>query len=59
MTEFWLFDQEYRAEIDGKDETFEAFNNFGKELAEKEHYAQPEIKEKLQTVEDERKDLEK
>ncbi|CAH3114647.1 unnamed protein product [Porites lobata] len=51
--------QEHRAEIDARDSTFQAFEDFGKELLDKEHYASPDIREKLDTMAKEREELEK
>ena len=50
--------QEHRAEIDARDSTFVAFEEFGKELLEKEHYASPDIQEKLDTLAQNRQELE-
>ena len=54
-----LTSQEHRAEIDARDSTFQAFEDFGKELLDKEHYASPDIREKLDTMAQEREELEK
>lgn len=51
--------QEHRAEIDARDSTFQAFEDFGKDLLDKEHYASPDIREKLDTMATEREELEK
>ncbi|XP_048586984.1 spectrin alpha chain, non-erythrocytic 1 isoform X2 [Nematostella vectensis] len=51
--------QEYRAEIDARDSTFQAFDDFGRELLEKEHYASSDIQEKLENLAEEREDLER
>lgn len=51
--------QEHRAEIDARDSTFQAFEDFGKDLLDKEHYASPDIHEKLDTMATEREELEK
>ena len=51
--------QEHRAEIDARDSTFVSFENFGKELLDKEHYASPDIREKLDTLAQNREELEK
>ena len=56
---FILTSQEHRAEIDARDSTFQAFEDFGKELLDKEHYASPDIREKLDTMAKEREELEK
>ncbi|XP_048876599.1 spectrin alpha chain, non-erythrocytic 1-like isoform X2 [Brienomyrus brachyistius] len=51
--------QEHRTEIDARAGTFQAFEQFGKQLLERGHYASPEIQEKMATLERERADLEK
>lgn len=51
--------KEHRAEIDARDSTFQAFEDFGKELLDKEHYASPDIQEKLDIMAKEREELEK
>ncbi|KXJ20343.1 Spectrin alpha chain, non-erythrocytic 1 [Exaiptasia diaphana] len=51
--------QEYRAEIDARDSTFQAYDEFGRELLEKEHYASPDIQEKLEKLAEERDELER
>lgn len=51
--------QEHRAEIDARDSTFQTFEDFGKDLLDKEHYASPDIREKLDTMATEREELEK
>lgn len=51
--------QEHRAEIDARDSTFVAFEEFGKELLEKEHYASPDIQDKLDHLAQNRQELEK
>lgn len=56
---YLLTSQEHRAEIDARDSTFQAFEDFGKELLDKEHYASPDIREKLDTMAQEREELEK
>ncbi|XP_074621265.1 spectrin alpha chain, non-erythrocytic 1-like [Acropora palmata] len=51
--------QEHRAEIDARDSTFQSFEDFGKDLLDKEHYASPDIREKLDTMAAEREELER
>lgn len=51
--------QEHRAEIDARDSEFQSFEDFGKKLLDKEHYASPDIREKLETMATEREELEK
>lgn len=59
LTSLGVIIQEHRAEIDARDSTFQAFEDFGKELLDKEHYASPDIREKLDTMAKEREELEK
>lgn len=42
--------QEHQAEIDARSGTFQNFEDFGKELLKTGHYAEDEIKEKLQSI---------
>ncbi|XP_060267730.1 spectrin alpha chain, non-erythrocytic 1 isoform X4 [Ovis aries] len=51
--------QEHRTEIDARAGTFQAFEQFGQQLLAHGHYASPEIKEKLDVLDQERADLEK
>uniref|UniRef100_A0A8C4M8C6 Spectrin alpha chain, non-erythrocytic 1 n=1 Tax=Equus asinus asinus TaxID=83772 RepID=A0A8C4M8C6_EQUAS len=51
--------QEHRTEIDARAGTFQAFEQFGQQLLAHRHYASPEIKEKLDILDQERADLEK
>ncbi|XP_066466623.1 spectrin alpha chain, non-erythrocytic 1 isoform X2 [Tiliqua scincoides] len=51
--------QEHRTEIDARAGTFQAFEQFGQQLLAHGHYASPEIKEKVEVLEQERADLEK
>uniref|UniRef100_A0A8C8E5P8 Spectrin alpha chain, non-erythrocytic 1 n=1 Tax=Otus sunia TaxID=257818 RepID=A0A8C8E5P8_9STRI len=51
--------QEHRTEIDARTGTFQAFEQFGQQLLAHGHYASPEIKEKLDILDQERTDLEK
>ncbi|KAH0615580.1 hypothetical protein JD844_005026 [Phrynosoma platyrhinos] len=50
--------QEHRTEIDARAGTFQAFEQFGQQLLAHDHYASPEIKEKLGILDHERADLE-
>ncbi|XP_063792530.1 spectrin alpha chain, non-erythrocytic 1 isoform X7 [Pseudophryne corroboree] len=51
--------QEHRTEIDARTGTFQAFEQFGQQLLSRGHYASPEIKEKLDILDQERASLEK
>ncbi|XP_077334821.1 spectrin alpha chain, non-erythrocytic 1 isoform X4 [Lithobates pipiens] len=51
--------QEHRTEIDARAGTFQAFEHFGQQLLARGHYASPEIKEKLDILDQERASLEK
>ncbi|KAE8583018.1 hypothetical protein XENTR_v10020411 [Xenopus tropicalis] len=51
--------QEHRTEIDARAGTFQAFEQFGQQLLARGHYDSPEIKEKLDILEQERASLEK
>ncbi|XP_069842206.1 spectrin alpha chain, non-erythrocytic 1 isoform X3 [Dendropsophus ebraccatus] len=51
--------QEHRTEIDARAGTFQAFEQFGQQLLARGHYASPEIKEKLDILDQERASLEK
>ena len=44
--------------MDAKAGTFQAFEAFGQQLSKSDHYASPEIQEKLDTLAKEREDLE-
>lgn len=55
---FILFLQEHRTEIDARAGTFAAFEQFGAELLQANHYASPEIQEKIETLAKARDDLE-
>ncbi|XP_063696613.1 spectrin alpha chain [Culicoides brevitarsis] len=50
--------QEHRTEIDARAGTFAAFEQFGAELLQAQHYAGPEIQEKIETLSKAREDLE-
>ncbi|KAH8239266.1 hypothetical protein KR032_002631 [Drosophila birchii] len=52
-------DEEHRTEIDARAGTFGAFEQFGNELLQANHYASPEIKEKIEDLAKAREDLEK
>lgn len=54
-----LSPQEHRTEIDARAGTFQAFEQFGQQLLARGHYASPEIKEKLDILDQERASLEK
>ncbi|XP_078687340.1 spectrin alpha chain, non-erythrocytic 1-like [Branchiostoma floridae x Branchiostoma belcheri] len=51
--------QDHRTEIDARAGSFQAFENFGQQLLAKNHYASPDIEEKLATLAREREELEK
>ncbi|XP_078606063.1 spectrin alpha chain, non-erythrocytic 1-like isoform X24 [Branchiostoma floridae x Branchiostoma japonicum] len=51
--------QDHRTEIDARAGSFQAFDNFGQQLLAKNHYASPDIEEKLATLAREREELEK
>ncbi|XP_040260713.1 spectrin alpha chain, non-erythrocytic 1 isoform X6 [Bufo bufo] len=51
--------QEHRTEIDARAGTFQAFEQCGQQLLARGHYASPEIKEKLDILDQERASLEK
>ncbi|XP_071500194.1 spectrin alpha chain, non-erythrocytic 1-like [Diadema antillarum] len=50
--------QELHTEMDAKAGTFQAFEAFGQQLIKNDHYAAPEIQEKLDVLAKEREDLE-
>lgn len=50
--------QDYRTEIDARDATFQAFEQFGNQLINTRHYAGDEVKKRLQEVTDARRELE-
>ena len=50
--------QELHTEMEAKAGTFQAFEAFGQQLIKSDHYASPEIQEKLDTLAKEREDLE-
>ncbi|XP_013112769.1 spectrin alpha chain isoform X1 [Stomoxys calcitrans] len=52
-------EEEHRTEIDARAGTFGAFEQFGNELLQANHYASPEIKEKIEDLAKTREDLEK
>lgn len=51
--------QEHRTEMDARAGTFQAFDMFGKQLLESQHYASVEIGEKLESMAEARQELEK
>uniref|UniRef100_A0A8C5QUK2 Spectrin alpha chain, non-erythrocytic 1 n=1 Tax=Leptobrachium leishanense TaxID=445787 RepID=A0A8C5QUK2_9ANUR len=51
--------QEHRTEIDARTGTFQAFEHLGQQLLARGHYASPEIKDKLDILDQERASLEK
>merc|ERR1712141_375086 len=51
--------QEHRTEIDARAGTFQAFELFGQQLLQANHYASMEVHEKLESMNDAREDLEK
>merc|ERR550532_60587 len=51
--------QEHRTEIDARAGTFQAFELFGQQLLQANHYASMEVQEKLESMNDAREDLEK
>ena len=50
--------QEYRTEIDARNATFAAFEQFGNQLLNNNHFASDTVREKLKDVEEARKQLE-
>merc|ERR1719232_1838767 len=51
--------QEHRTEIDARSGTFQAFELFGQQLLQADHFASDEVQEKLESMNDAREDLEK
>jgi spectrin alpha len=51
--------QEHRTEIDARAGTFQAFELFGQQLLQADHYASVDVQEKLGSMNDAREDLEK
>ncbi|KAG5885767.1 hypothetical protein JTB14_031203 [Gonioctena quinquepunctata] len=51
--------QEHRTEIDARAGTFHALEQFGQQLLNSNHYASPEIQEKLEQLNNAREDLER
>ena len=51
--------QEHRTEIDARAGTFQAFELFGQQLLQANHYASMEVQEKLDSMNEAREDLEK
>ncbi|XP_076343494.1 spectrin alpha chain-like isoform X2 [Tachypleus tridentatus] len=50
--------QEHRTEIDARAGTFQAFERFGQQLLQSDHYASAEVQEKLDKINEARKELE-
>ena len=51
--------QEHRTEVDARAGTFQAFELFGQQLLQANHYASDEVQEKLDSIKDAKQDLEK
>merc|ERR1719309_634107 len=51
--------QEHRTEIDARTGTFQAFDLFGQQLLQADHFASPEVQERLEAMAGAREDLEK
>ena len=51
--------QEHRTDIDAHKAAFQAFQVFGQQLLSAQHYAEPEIKEKLDMIQAEKDTLER
>lgn len=51
--------QEHRTEIDARAGTFHALEQFGQQLLNSNHYASPEIQEKLEQLNKAREELER
>lgn len=51
--------QEHRTEIDARAGTFQAFELFGQQLLQANHYASIDVQDKLESMKDAREDLEK
>ena len=51
--------QEHRTEIDARSGTFQAFELFGQQLLQADHFASDEVQEKLESMNNAREDLEK
>ncbi|XP_035787487.1 spectrin alpha chain isoform X2 [Anopheles albimanus] len=51
--------QEHRTEVDARAGTFSAFEQFGNELLQANHYAAPEIQEKIENLAKAREELER
>ena len=51
--------QEHRTEIDARAGTFQAFELFGQQLLQANHYASPEVQDKLESMNQSRQALEK
>ena len=51
--------QEHRTEIDARAGTFQAFELFGQQLLQANHYASTEVQDRLDSIKEARQDLEK
>jgi len=51
--------QEHRTEIDARAGTFQAFELFGQQLLQANHYASTEVQERIDSIKEARQDLEK
>lgn len=51
--------QEHRTEIEARAGTFQAFEMFGQQLLESNHYASAQVQEKLEAMNESRQELEK
>jgi len=51
--------QEHRTEIDARTGTFQAFELFGQQLLQADHYSSSDVQEKLENMNEAREDLEK
>lgn len=59
MKSYVVILQELKAEIENRAGSFQAFEAFGKQLLQNDHYASPEIQEKLDELAREREGLDK
>lgn len=50
--------KEHRTEIDARSGTFQAFEVFGQNLLQNEHYASPDVRNKLEELAKAREELE-
>ena len=51
--------QEYRTEIDARAGTFQAYEDFGRQLLGAQHFAGEDVKHKMEEVTEAREELEK